>query len=298
MKRILALMLAFTVLCISNSTLAQTFRGIELDQGFNQHSSPVFGGDWFVDLKDTFSGAGRATQLSHSHVDDIIIGFVPPTLPVPTEPDEFGRWMGSDSYMVDAANGTVQRQDSQSIEVACIPWRVTPELGDYYLVELTSVVAEGESVRLAYFGDVSVHGTDSGLLGNGLGQLVLDVTRGEGVDAGVISWTVDSPNLLNPISSSLNVNVNDELRLQLGWNDDNNLYDAWIETANGNQQLASGSLINPIDVFGVGMELSGEHSQVSNFIAAVPEPSGNVLVLLSVFMLVVSSRTNRTAHHI
>jgi hypothetical protein len=292
MKRVVTLLLAFVFLSYGNLAFPQTFRGIPMDQGFNQHSSPVFGGEWFVDLKDTFSDDSRDLQLRNSRVDDILIGFVPPTYPIPAA-EAFGHWMGSQDYVVDTTNGKVKRLGSQTGEVVCNPWRVTPELGDYYLIELTAAVAEGESVRLGYFGNVATYGTELGLLHSGLGQLVLDVTRGEGVDANTITWTVNSAMLDNPISNVLNITSPGELRLQLGWNEDDNLFDAWLESAEGNSQLSAGALNGALDVFGVGMELTGSVSHVSNFVAAVPEPNSILLVAIGGLVLINTARRAR-----
>ncbi len=262
----------------------ETFRGIELDQTFNRHFSQAFGDNWFIDLTDTFSNTSRPTQLEGSQVDAINIGFVPPSDGNPAL-SEFGRWMGSTDYVVDSGGfGSVSRQTANGVGVTCIPWRVTPELGDFYLIEMDSVVAEGESVRLGYFGDVNVLGNSDGLAGD-LGQLVLDVTRGEGANADAYTWTIDSPQLDNPISDVFNF-TGDDLRLQLGWNENEDKFDAWIESTDGDHHLAYGTLGGAIDVFGVGLELNGTGSRVNNFIAAVPEPAGASLIILGLLAVV------------
>ena len=262
----------------------ETFRGIELDQTFNRHFSQAFGDNWFIDLTDTFSNTSRPLQLAGSQVDAINIGFVPPA-EGSSAPADFGRWMGSTDYVVDSSgSGSVSRQTANGVGVTCIPWRVTPELGDFYLIEMNSFVAEGESVRLGYFGDVTVLGNSEGLAGD-LGQLVLDVTRGAGTDADAYTWTIDSPQLANPISDVFNF-TGDDLRLQLGWNENEDKFDAWIESADGDLHLAYGTLDGAIDVVGVGLELTGTGSRVNNFIAAVPEPAGASLVVLGLLAIV------------
>ncbi|MFC1759520.1 hypothetical protein ACFL2H_12265 [Planctomycetota bacterium] len=266
----------------------ETFRGIQLDQTYNRHFSHAFGDHWFIDLADTFSDAARPEQLADSYVDGISIGFVPPTSGDP-HVSEFGRWMGSTDYVVDTSNsGTVGRQTGDGVGVTCIPWRVTPELGDFYLIEMTSVVAEGESVRLGYFGDVNVLGSSEGLVGD-LGQLVLDVTRGEGAAADSYAWTIDSPKLASPISDTFDF-TGEDLRLQLGWNENEDKFDAWIESNDGDLHLAYGSLDGAIDVVGVGLELTGTGSRVQNFITAVPEPAGMPLFILGLLAIVAANR--------
>ena len=281
------------VACITiagaNAIGQETFRGIELDQTFNQHFSNPFMDNWFIDLMDNFVETPRANQLAGSHVDTISIGFVPPSGDNPTA-TEFGRWMGSDDYVVDTSNGgSVARTSSSGIAVACIPWRVTPELGDFYLIEMTANVAEGETVRLGYFGDVNVLGSENGLAGD-LGQLVLGVTRGAGDSADEFTWNVDSPQLDNPFSDTFTFDGS-ELRLQLGWNEDEDRFDAWLGTTDGEMQLAYGTLGGAIDVIGVGLEMTGNQSNVSNFIAAVPEPTCWPLALVGLLALMKAART-------
>ena len=92
--------------------------------------------------------------------------------------DLHGRWMASDdSYVTTTLNGgSVQRNTADGRAVACLPWRVWSGLGDSYYLEMSAIVATGETVSLGYFGD-PVFGSALGLDGR-LGQLVLNVSRG------------------------------------------------------------------------------------------------------------------------
>ncbi|MCA9212965.1 MAG: hypothetical protein KDB27_07870 [Planctomycetales bacterium] len=282
------LFLSLSIAALSTHANAQaTFNGIELDQTFNRHDSPAFGTHWFIDLEDNFSEPTRAADLSGSLVDTISMGFV---LPAGDDLTNAGRWMPSTDYFVDSSNGgSISRQAATSIEVTCIPWRITPELGDLYLIEMTSAIAEGELIRLGYFGNVNELGTDQGLTGD-LAQLVLEVRRGEGATANEYSWTIDSPMLSSAVSDSFTLTPESDLRLQLGWNENTAEFDAWIESVEGENHLATGDLEGDLDVFGIGLELTGTGSTVSNFIAAVPEPANISIVITALISIAVFRR--------
>ena len=169
----------------------------------------------------------------------------------------------------------------------CLPWRVTPELGDFYLIELTAVVAEGESTRLGYFGDLGTHSPAGGLLDSGLGQLVLDVKRGRGDSADQLSWTVgwDAEGGAS-VSGAINSNQGAELALQLGWNENTDAFEAWID----DRQLISGDMGTSIDVHGVGFELTGTESRVTGMLAAVPEPASIFMGVVTLVLLLLAKR--------
>ena len=181
--------------------------------------------------------------------------------------------------------------------VACLPWRVYPELGEVYLLEMSAIVAEGETVSMAYFGDVQAYGTSQGLA-NELGQLVLGIARGTQA-AGTqdqLTWNIawDDNGSRREFSGTSIASLNgEEIRMQLRWDDirnsGNDLFDAWLETGSGNQQLLSGSMSTEIDVFGAGFELNGTGSMITGFLTAVPEPS-SALMGMGIFGLLLVLR--------
>ncbi len=289
---------------------AQTqFRGLQKDQGSNLHSSPVMGldGRWFIDFNEGFTsysnllvGTDEFTRsygsaLKDTYVDGLRIGFVPPFANVPLGPlegaaaQQAGRWMGAEGYVMSPDLGGSVRlaSDQEGAAVTCVPWRVTPELGDFYLIELTAVVAEGESTRLGYFGDLGTHSPAGGLLESGLGQLVLDVTRGIGYASDQLSWTVgwDAEGGAS-VSGAINSDQGAELALQLGWNEDTNEFDAWID----DHRLVSGDMGTSIDVHGVGFELTGTESRVTGMLAAIPEPTSIYMGVVTFVLLLLAKR--------
>ena len=78
--------------------------------------------------------------------------------------------------------------------------------------------------------------------------------------------------------------TSEELKLQLGWKDmfasDNDLFDAWLETPDGNTQLLSGNMGTEIQVHSAGFELTGTESFVTGFRTAVPEPGTCCLIMM------------------
>ena len=277
------------------------FRGIPLNEGtrldsdaFNRVNTP-----YWIDISDDFNRDGL---LGLSEADGDQVGFIPPTGfdDAPDGPltgdaaDAHGRWMPEQGdYITSSANGgRVQRSTNNGHEVACLPWHVIAGLGDRYMIEMDAVVAAGESVTLGYFGDITQTGSALGLNGE-LGQLILEIER-EIANPEEITWTVewDFNGNRQRVVSSTTAAVDDELRLQLAWEDlegsGNDLFDAWLETSSGNQRLAMGNMGVEIDVFGAGFEIEGLNSYVTGFAAAVPEPSTStttVASLLSVGLL-------------
>ena len=279
-------------------TAARVFRGIPLDQGGNVFQSPVFGRPnglpYFYDLTDDFARDGN---LGDSNVDGFEIGFIPPFAGVPWGPltgaaaDQHGRWMPThdNDYITHSDDGGyVTRLTGAGAAATCLPWEVEPGLGDRYLIEMSAVIAEGETVRLGFFADVDDPAVSpaEGLAGN-LGELVLGITRGSGAEADELSWVVQwndgEDRRTTTSSTTISSTVGEEVRLQLAWDDLNNsgndLFDAWIETASGNQNIVQSGMSTEIGVFGVGFEITGMGSRITGFGAAVPEPASGVLSL-------------------
>jgi hypothetical protein len=193
--------------------------------------------------------------------------------------------MGHSSYIV--SNGLVRRATGEGIAVSHLPWRVTELLGDSYLLEMSAVVAVGETARLGYLGDVNIVGSESGLSAE-LGELILAIER---IDETQLKWSVAwnmDEGSRQEFSSFLNTphdSTGEEIKLQLGWTDifdsNDDLFDAWLDTSAGNTQLLSGNMSTEIDVHSSGFELTGLDSYVTGFRAAVPEPSSLCLAMLS-----------------
>ena len=154
---------------------------------------------------------------------------------------------------------------------------------------------------LGYFGDIDEFGAAQGLSGR-LGQLVLGIERGEGAEAEQLTWSIawDQDGNRQEFRAQLSedVAVGEEIKLQLGWLDDlatgDDLFDAWLETSNGNTRLAQGNMLSDIDVFGVGFEFSGTGSYGTNFAAAVPEPTAGGLLMLSLLGMAGATRRRRS----
>jgi hypothetical protein len=198
--------------------------------------------------------------------------------------------MGSNDYVTTSIDGgSVSRASGEGRAVTCLPWRVTPTLGDSYMLEMTAVVADGETVSLGYFGDVSEFGTAEGLAG-GLGQLVLGITRSGETLEWEVSWQDHGVRSTTTGAAIADVAVDEEVRLQLGWEDlfasGNDLFDAWLDTSAGTTHLAAGNMTDEIDVFGAGFELfGGTGSRITGFAAAVPEPGSLLMSVLGMFWL-------------
>lgn len=306
----IAALAAIVLTSLANDATATDFRGLPLDQGGNELFNPTLdrildtGTPYWLDLTDNFNRDGA---LPGSEVDGWQVGFVPPAFGVPdgelsgTAADDHGRWMSGqeDEYVTTTeGGGRVQRLTGDGVSVTCLPWVVEEGLGDYYTIEMMAHVAAGESVQLAYFGDVNQFGAAQGLA-NELGQLVLGIERGTGASEEQLTWTIawDIEGNRQEFSATLprNVAVGDEVRLQLGWLDEgqNDLFDAWLETPDGTTtRLGQGNMLTSIEVRGVGFEFSGLGSYASSFAAAVPEPS-TVGLLLSGLLLMAGAIRRR-----
>ena len=287
---------------------ATTFRGIAKDQGTNLLSRPVLDRTtpWYIDIEDnftsytaeTFAGStvtrGTGSQLIDTYADQHRIGFVPPFAGVPDGPLTgeaaalMGRWMGSTSYRL-TDHGSVARQSADGVALTCIPWRVVPGLGNAYLIDLEVDLAAGESATVGYFGDLNVHGTTDSLSDSGLGQLAFRVTRGNGVDSQQYDWQVSwwEGSQQETTTGTFFLDITAPLRLELGWADGIiNGYDAWISTDVASFRVWEETIASPIDVHGIGFELSGTESEVTSFLSAVPEPTNPIACLGSVLILV------------
>lgn len=298
-------LVAIIAASLSANAMGQTFRGIPIPTNGNSISSPTSYAPMYSDFTDSFARDGL---LGNTVVDGFRTGYVPPYEfdakgnsvpdgPLTGETARLaGRWMPIDGseYVTSSLNGGfVQRASDEGRAVACLPWRVYPELGQGYLLEMSAVVAEGETVSLAYFGDVNAFGADNGLDGQ-LGQLVLGISRGleaEGTED-QLSWSIawdDNGSRQEFSGTSIASMLGEEVRMQLRWDDlrnsGNDLFDAWIETSNGNQRLLEGQMGTEIDVFGAGFEISGTDSRITGFVSAVPEPSSILTGLFGLLLL-------------
>ena len=304
------LMLSAQLLIVDSAEAREWFfRGIPLEQTdatgvTNRFSSQLLGGrEFYTDVVDLFSQLGRDGELVGSRADARVLGLVAPLNGVPNGPltgdaaDRAGRWMGHSDYVV--SNGQVRRATGEGIAVTHLPWRVTERLGDDYLLEMSAVVAAGETARLGYLGDVITVGTGSGLAGE-LGELVLGVERIDGTQLKwSVAWNMDNGSR-QEFSSFLNTphdSTGEEIKLQLGWQDifdsGDDLLDAWLETSAGNTQLLSGNMSTEIAVHSVGIELTGVHSYATGFLAAVPEPGTCFLSLIGLIGMLVLRRGNK-----
>ena len=291
------LMLSAQLLTVDSADArAWFFRGIPLEQTNatgvnNRFSSPLLGGrEFYTDVADLFSQLGRDGELVGSLADTSVLGLVAPFDGVPNGPltndaaDAAGRWKGHSDYVV--SNSQVRRATGEGIAVTHLPWRVTERLGDDYLLEMSAVVAAGETARMGYLGDVNSLGTESGLAGE-LGELVMGIERIDGTQLKwSVAWNMDDGSR-QEFSSFLNTphdSTGEEINLQLGWTDmfdsNDDLFDAWLETSAGNTQLLSGNMSTEIAVHSFGLELTGPESYVTGFQAAVPEPTTCFLSLI------------------
>lgn len=289
----------------AQATAQGTFRGLQLDQGNNLIYEPVLDRThpWFVDVVDnfttytdqTFEGQLFSRDLTHplagTYVDGLRIGFVPPTAGLPDGPltgtaaEAVGRWMGGGSpqYVFDSAHGgSLARTSAGSVALACINWRVTPGLGNAYLLEMGVDLAQGESATVGYFGDIGVHGNSLSLLDGPLGQLAFGLERGTGGNSTRYDWTISwwEGATQQTATGTVFLTTGDPITLQLGWEDgSNSRYDAWIETTAASFRVWQDTMQDPIDVFAIGLELSGTQSKITDFLAAVPEPPTGLLAV-------------------
>lgn len=319
--RWIRVMVVTTVLATTGAGLAHAelfFRGLPLYQQGNELSSPALSRPipFGIDVRDEFDRTG---PIRGSDADRLQIGFVPPFEGVPdgslggVAADQHGRWMSTTASGLEAQNGVVRRMISDGISMACVPWRVFSTLGDDYLIQMTANVAEGESVRLGYVGDVSQYGNLQGLASR-LGQLVLGIERGSDADTDptfnssdlrwTVSWDVNGTRL--SVQGEATAPRGEDLNLQLGWKDErshgDDTFDAWLGTSAGNRRLARGNLgtnlSNAIEVFGAGFEMLGSatgtnDSWIGDFIGAVPEPASGTMSLIGLVTLVGMVRRRR-----
>ena len=300
------LMISISIVTLLGSSAAAEprFRGIVLDQGNNLLFSNSLnrlddqGKPFYIDVLDNFD---RDMALLDSDADTLQIGFVPPVADVPNGPLlgqnalDHGRWThGSDFATFSIDGGFARRTSMAGSGIAATPWRVTPGLGDYYQLEMQATVAVGETVSLAYLGDLDGIGATQGLDGV-LGQLLLEVSRGLGDDENLLTWTVawDRSGTPQSFSSTTTAAVTEELHLGLGWLDLPNagdLFDAWLGDSTGNTRLLQGNLVAAIDVHDVGFHSSGLQSTIHGFTAAVPEPTSAPLAMLGIACALFTAR--------
>jgi len=287
---------------------------VDIQDNFGQYPSTQFGAPantrsrtWGDPLMDTF-------------VDTHRIGFVPPT-----ETDEngnpwadgelpdtstHGMWHGTelagDYVLSDMYGGSVRRLTGNGTAVVCTDWAVTDGLGDDYLYEATVILGDGADnhLTMGFMGDESLfetnaNGNTNDLRNSPFGQLVLDVERdGQQIDWEV-SWDIDgarprfSGTLTGANGDPLAVGANEELRLMLGWDDQPNTWDAWVEVAGQMFNLVDdiADLGAPIEVFGVAFQTDGTDTYITGHLAAIPEPGTGVLMALGMIScLAVRSR--------
>jgi len=205
-----------------------------------------------------------------------------------------GQWFGSTDYVLSADHGgSVHRATGTGSGIVCNPWRVMPGLGDDYLYEVTAVLGTGDEnhLTIGYMEDAAVFGGGgNSLLASEFGQLVLDVRRTGPNDEHIlweVQWDLNGGRpgsgqqlLEDANGNAINVGLEEELRLILGWNDVPNTWEAWLEVAGQMIQLDGGNLGGPITVFGVGFETAGTGTFVTGHLSAVPEPASGLLMLI------------------
>lgn len=294
----IAAIAAVVALACNVSSADTFFRGISTIGSEDLETQAFLGarpdGIMHIDVQDTFDVPGALVGSSSNS-----FGFVPPqevrengrTIrgPLPASlAAKTGLWSGGSDYSV--SNGRVSANTAGAGAVS-VPWRITEDLGFFYLLDATADVADGETVSLGYFGDVDVTGASDGLAGD-LGLLVLNLSRtGTQVDWEV-KWEGDVPGSVS--GSAGQVALGQDVNLQLGWVDNRrvagpDLFEAWLDGS----QLASGDfgsvpslgVEGSIDVFAAGFELSGTRSSLDSFAAAVPEPTTGLMGLLGFFSL-------------
>ena len=280
-----------TLLSVGTAFADTSFRGLPKDQGNNLLFSDsldrltLSGKPFYIDVRDQFARDG---QLDGSDADSLQIGFVPPANGAPlgaltgAMADSHGRWVDSsgDYVSTSADGGRVRRATGNGNAVASTPWRVDPVYGDYYHIEMSAMVAAGETVTIGYLGDPALGQT----LDSNLGQLTFELTRGLSSLANQLTWTVawDNNGLRQSLTNTLTVPEGDVLNMQLGWLEKmpNDTFDAWLGSSLGNTRLVQGNMGTAIDVHAVGFELSGTGSWIGGFTAEVPEPATGTIGLI------------------
>ncbi len=300
----LMLLVALTATNVWSQTASagELFRGIPKAQGGNEIlNSPSEFAPFFIDISDTFARDGN---LVDTVADGWRVGFVSPQEIDPATgvrvadgplqgflADQHGRWMATDDSYVSTSlgGGSVQRVSDDGPAVACLPWRVWSGLGDSYYLEMSAIVARGESVSLGYVGDPAF-GFASGL-DSRLGQLVLNVSRGTGANANrvttSVAWDMNGQRA-DFTTGTFDSNEGEEITLGLGWEDMKttgiDLFDAWLIAGGEAREVLGGSMNAAIDVFGVGFQLSGTGSRITGFLTAVPEPTSGAIMMLGLLM--------------
>lgn len=312
---IVAAVAAILALAVNISFAEVTFRGIatasskDLQSGVFDSFLPRHNGIFNTDMRDDFTGRSgglAGTEVDGTLLDGTRIGFVPPvdttggsgaSLQGPLPPAlaaQHGTWMGHAGYSVDGGRASLTSADQPG--VACLPWRVTDDLGNFYLLDATADVADGETVSIGYFGEVATTGA-AATLADDLGLLVLNLSRTGNTIDWEVKWEGEIPGSLNGTAGEFA--MGEDVNMQLGWMDNGgpgvgDLFEAQIN----NTQLVAGDMgvvpslgVNGvIDVFGVGFELSGTESSFGSFAAAVPEPTSGLLGLMSVIGLLTLRR--------
>lgn len=309
---LMAAIAAVVALSATFSFADTTFRGIPKADSADLHSEsfealrPYHGNIFHTDVRDDFNN--RTGILAGSDIDGTYaagtrMGFVPPVdtrdangrsaqgpLSAALQAQQ-GQWMAGGHGSYEVNNGRVTRTSASEKGVNCLPWRVTPDLGNFYILDASADVADGETVSLGYFGDIAVTGTADGLAGD-LGLLVLNMSR-EGTNINwEVKWEGDIPGSLSGTAGQ--VALGQDVNLQLGWMDARrvggpDLFEAWMDDTQlvaGNMgSVPSIGLDGNIDVFGIGFEMSGTSSSIDSFAAAVPEPTSGLMGLMGFIAL-------------
>lgn len=282
----------------SNVEAGTTFRGINNLQhngngATNDFVTPVLNRaiPFHIDVFDGFGQSGAIDGTRDETGDGFQVSFVPTneSVPVGVVDSNAGIWSADSDYQ--ASGGRLSRSSGEGSALATLPWRVTPGLGDDYLIAADVMVADGESVSLAYLG--SGGGSD---LDGALGQLVVELIRsGDTIDYVVDWFSAANPGggVVRPSSSgslsALAADLDDGVRLTLGWMDtitDQDLFDLYVSTGGGVDLRVSGSMGLAIDVDAVGLSITGTESYFDSFTAAVPEPTSAMMMVLGMLALI------------
>ena len=252
---------------------------------------------YHIDQQDTFSG--QTGNLVGSSSDTWNVGFVPVNTTVPEgmgaaawnaagNTPRFGEWQGNEGYQVNSGHASYDpssdpgANDNDDLEAfTCLPWRVTPGLGDSYVIAMDAYIAEGETAVLSYMGqDAQANPT--------LDEMSIHLTRGTGALSNIVTWTSwwndeeqGSPRIIAA--------PNEELSLELGWMDTldgNDLFDVFL---NGSRisgltdaTTMDTTIETAVDIFGVGFAFSGSNSYANSFTSMIPEPSSALLMIIAV----------------
>ena len=308
---LIALSAVIFMVTSTNIQAGTTFRGVQKFQtngngANNDLVSPVLDRDTPFHI-DVFDGFGRSAALDNSRDnsgDGFHVGLVPTadgSVAFGDADANSGIWTAGSEYSADG--GSLSRGGSDQ-SLAILPWRVSPGLGDDYLVAADITIGIGSTVNLAYAG------ADNGSsdLSSALGQLVVALTR---TDATTIQYVLDwftgvdpqSGDALrvSPLSSpgdlvALQADLDDGISVQLGWKDRMNgddLYDLYVDAGNGSNARITGSMGVGIDVHSIAIELADANAYVDSVTAAVPEPTSGLLMLLGLVSIFVNrSRRN------